>query len=333
MDFDQIIGDLKKKIYHPVYFLSGDEPYYIDKIANYISENVLKESEKAFNQTIVYGKDTDVRQIINLAKRYPMMASHQVVIVKEAQDMKSIDELSFYLEKPLHSTILVIEYKYKKLDGRTKLSKIIADKTVFFNSDKVKDYHLAAWIEKYCKNKGVTIDDKSCNLLAEFLGADLTKISHELEKLNVLMPESKKQITPELIEKNIGISKDYNIFELTDAIGAKDIVKANRIVAVMAKNEKLYPIQMTLPSLFPFFTKLLLIQQLQSKNRDEVSRALGVKPFIADKMLTAARFYPEKKLFYIIRQIREYDMKSKGQTSQFTTDGDLLKELIFKIMH
>ena len=228
--YEEIISDLKNRIFKPVYFLAGEEPYYIDLITEYIQEKVLPESEKAFNQIILYGDDTNIAAIIDTARRFPMMASHQVLIIKEAQSLKKIEDLIIYLEKPLLSTILVFSYKYKVIDKRTRLFKILETHGVFFESARVRDYLIPAWIERYLMVKGIKTDPSASAMLTEYLGTDLHKIVNELDKLIITLPPGKPFITTSLIEKNIGISKDYNNFELQKAIGEKNILKANMIV-------------------------------------------------------------------------------------------------------
>ncbi len=231
--YEEIISDLKKRIFKPVYFLAGEEPYYIDLITDYIEEHVLEEAEKSFNQAVYYGEDTTVTSIIETARRFPMMSTHQVIIVKEAQSLKKIEDLIIYVEKPLLSTILVINYKYKILDKRTKLFKTLDSQGLYFESARLRDYQVPAWIEKYLMTKGIKTDPSASAMLTEFLGTDLHKIVNELDKLIITLPAGKPVITAPLIEKNIGISKDYNNFELQKAVGEKNILKANMIVITL----------------------------------------------------------------------------------------------------
>ncbi len=331
MAFEDIIKDLKNKQYKPIYFLYGDETYFIDIITDYIAENVLSESEKAFNQTILYGKDIQTEDIDSAARRFPMMAEHQVIIVKEAQNIKKIENLVYYAQKPLNSTILVINYKYKKLDKRTKLYKTLGKDSVLFESKKLYDNKIPAWITSYLKNKKYSIDLIATNLLAEFLGNDLSKIANELNKLAISLPEGSK-ITPEIIEKNIGISKDYNNFELQNAIRQKDILKANRIINHFTSNPKDNPIVLTITSLYFFFSKVLAYHFLKDKNPRNVASVLKVNPYFVKDYEATARKYNRQKTLYIITLLREYDMKSKGYENN-AAHGDLLKELIFKILH
>jgi len=331
--YEEIISGLKKRIFKPVYFLAGEESYYIDLLVNYIEENVLSAEEKAFNQIIVYGDDTTIPAIIDTARRFPMMASHQVVIVKEAQSLKKIDDLVIYLEKPLLSTILVFSYKYKTLDKRTKLYKSLETRAVYFESVKLRDYHIPAWIERYLMGKGIKTDPSASAMLTEYLGTDLHKIVNELDKLIITLPAGKPFITTALIEKNIGISKDYNNFELQKAIGEKNILKANMIVHYFADNPKDNPITLSIASLFGFFSKLLTYHYLTDKSKNNVASVLKVNPFFVKEYENSAVKYNVSKTVQIISLLRTYDMKSKGFNDPGTDPGDLLKELVFRILH
>jgi DNA polymerase-3 subunit delta len=332
MTFDQIIDNLKNKIYHPVYFLTGEEPYFIDEISDYIEKNVLDESEKDFNQTVIYGRDTDVPAVIGSAKRYPMMASHQVVIVKEAQYLEDIENLQPYVEKPLDSTLLVINYKYKKLDGRTTFARELKKKAVLFESKRVYDNQVPAWINDYLKQKGYRITPKATAMLTEFLGSDLSKIVNEISKLVLNIP-AKSEINETHVEQNIGISKDFNIFELQNAIGSRNVVKANQIAKYFAASPKENPLIKTVIMLFSYFTKLMIYQQLTDKSKNNVASALGISPMFVKDYETAARNYHPEKLRAIISLLREYDLKAKGVDNVSTEDGELLRELLFKILH
>lgn len=331
--FEDVMSGLKNRNYKPVYFLAGDEPYYIDLIIDYIEEKVLPESERAFNQIIVYGEDTSVPAIIDTARRFPMMASHQVVIVKEAQSLKKIEDLTIYLDKPLLSTILVISYKYKTLDKRTKLYKMLDSQGCYFESARMRDYLVPGWIERYLMAKGIKADPNASAMLTEFLGTDLHKIANELDKLIMTLPAGKPAITTALIEKNIGISKDYNNFELQKAIGEKDIVKANMIVHHFANNPKDNPIMLTISSLFSFFSKLLTYHYLGDKSKTNVANALKVNPYFVRDYEVAATKYNISRTVQVVSLLRSYDLRSKGFGDPGTDQGDLLKEMIFKILH
>lgn len=331
--YEQIINDLKNKIYHPIYFLTGDEPYYIDKITDFISKNILSPEEQSFNQTLLYGKEVDAAAVINTAKRYPMMSNQQVVIVREAQEIKNFEDLIYYIEKPLTSTILVINFKYKSLDKRKKIFKALREHAVIFESKKLYDDKIPAWIASLLKEKGYQIEPKAAILLTEFLGNDLSKIANELEKLVLTLPEGMKIITPDHIEKNIGISKEYNNFELQNALVSRDPLKANRIIRYFAENQKNHHISQTITHLYFFYSKVLLYHGLKDKSRQKVAASLKVHPFFIAEYEKAARVYNIRKTARIISWLREYDLKSKGYGNSGTGAGDLLKELIYKLLH
>ncbi len=334
MKYKQVIADLKNKIYKPIYLLFGDEPYFIDLITKYIQNNVLTEEEKAFNQTILYGKDTDIHSVINAAKRFPMMANHQVVIVKEAQDIKDIDPLVHYATTPLKSTILVINYKYKTLDKRKKLYKVIHENAVAFESRKLYDNEIPGWINNYVKTKNKQIDPNAGMLLNEYLGNNLGKIANELDKLIITLPDKDDKITTAHIERNIGISKDYNNFELHKALTKKNVLKSNRIVNYFAHNPKDNPLTLTLTSLYMFYSKVLAYHFIKNKkDRRSVAATLKVNPYFLGDYETAARQYNPKKVVEIIELLREYDLRSKGYNNVSTSHGELLKELVYKILH
>jgi len=332
MKFEQIISDLKNKVYYPIYVLMGEEPFFIDQISDYIEDNLLEESEKSFNLIISYGKDTDVQTLISYAKRFPMMANHQVIIVKEAQNLDKIDDFQSYLENPLKSTILILCYKYKTLDKRKTFTKSITKHGVLFESNKLYDNQLPDWIANYIKQKGYSISPKAALLLSEYLGADLSRIVNELGKVMLNVP-TKTEITAEHIEQNIGISKDFNVFELQKAIGNKNIFKANQIIAYFAANPKDNPLVVTISNFYQFFSKILVYHSLSDKSRNTVAAALSINPFFVNDYQTAAKNYNSRKLVSIISYLREYDLKSKGIDNVSATEGELLKELLYKIMH
>lgn len=331
--YEEIISDLKKRIFKPVYFLAGEESFYIDLISDYIEENVLPEAERSFNQVILYGEDTSVAAIIDTARRFPMMSSHQVVIVKEAQSLRKIEDFLFYLEKPQPSTILVINYKYKAVDKRTKFYKALSTHAVYFESPRLRDYQVPGWIERYLMAEGIKTDPNASAMLTEYLGTDLHKIVNELNKLLITLPTDKPVITTSLIEKNIGISKDYNNFELQKAVGEKNILKANRIVRHFAGNQKDNPITLSIASLFSFFSKLLTYHYLTDKSKNNVAAALKINPYFVREYELSATKYSLAKTVQVIALLRTYDMKSKGYGDLSSEAGDLLKELVFKIMH
>jgi len=333
MEFETILQNLTKKIYHPVYLLHGEEPYFIDRISDYIEKNVLTEEEKNFNQTIFYGRDSDARIISDTAYRYPMMAERQVVIVKEAQSLKTIDNLLNYVSKPMSSTILVINYKYKTLDKRTKLYKAIKTNGVVLTANKLYESRIPAWIESYLKQHRYTITPQASQILTAYLGTELSKISNELDKLLIAVKDT-TIITPVHIEKNIGLSKDFNMLELQDALGSKNIFRANQIIKYFGSNPQLHPIQVTTSTLFGFYSKLLAIHFLQDKSEKSVMQKLGGHPFYIKKLVAASKNYSTVKLLGIIGILREYDLKSKGLgVSTMADSAELQKEMIYKILH
>lgn len=332
--YEEIARDLKNRIYKPVYYLMGEESYYIDRISEYIAQTVLNENEKEFNQTILYGADTDIATIINAAKRYPMMSKYQVVIVKEAQGVKNIDELSYYLQKPLESTILVLCHKHGVLDRRKKLAAEIEKVGVLFESKKIKDTQLAGFITSYLKRKSIEIEPKASEMMAEFVGTDLSRMAGGLEKLIITLPKGQKRITPEQIEQNIGISKDYNNYELRNALIIKDVFKANQIIKYFEENPKTNPLQMTLSVLFNFFSNLMLAYYAPEKSEQGIAAQLGLKsPWQSKDYLAAMRKYSGVKVMQIIGEIRYCDAKSKGVGNSSLGDGELLRELVYKILH
>ena len=330
---EQILRNLQNKQYAPIYLLMGEEPYYIDMISDFIQYQVLDESQREFDMTVMYGKDTDITTVINAAKRFPMMSPYQVIIVKEAQHIKELDKIQFYLTNVSKSTILVLCYKYGTVDGRKKWVAEIKKNGVLFESKKLRDYEMIPWISKYAKSKNLQIDDKAMAMLNDFLGTDLSRVANELDKLCITMPAGSNKITPELIEKNIGISKDFNVFELQDALLRKDVLKANRIINYFADNKKANPIQMVLAQLFGFFSNLMIFHYLPQKTADAAAAEFKIHPFVARNYVTAAKSFNAWKTMNIITYIRETDARSKGVDNVSANEGDLLKELIFKILH
>lgn len=334
MTLEEILSDLKKKVYYPVYFLHGEEPYFIDVISDFIAGHVLGDGEKEFNQSVLYGKETDTLSLISYARRYPMMANHQVIIVKEAQDLKNTDHLVAYFENPTPSTILVFCYKHKKLDMRTKMAGILkkSKQVVLFESQKMYDNKIPGWITQSVAQTGRKINPKAAALMAEYLGNDLSRIHNELNKLS-LNVEKGVEIGVQHIEQNIGISKDYNIFEFQAALGKKDVIKAHRIIHYFAADPRGNPLVVTLSSMYNYFSKLMIYHSLGDRSRNNVAAALGVAPFFVPEYEAAARMYPQQKLQRIISWIHDYDLKSKGVNNVSAKEGDLLKELVFKILH
>jgi len=332
-DVTKIVSDIKSGNIKPVYFLMGNEPYYIDKISEFIEENILSEEEKGFNQQVLYGRDVTIEQISDNAKRFPMMAERLVIVVKEAQDLsRSIEKLVTYVENPQPSTVLVICYKYKTIDKRKKLYKALQRSGVVYESKKLYENQIGEWIRRVLSGKKYLIESKAAVMLVEFLGDDLSKISNELDKLMVVLPEG-STITANHIEENIGISKDYNNFELRKAVGERNVYKANMIINYFAKNQKANPIIVTISLLNSLFTQLLTYHSLSDKSKNSVARALKVNPFFVSDYITAAKNYPMRKVSQIIAYLREADVKSKGVGANALPSGDILKELLFKIIH
>tara|TARA_Y100001968_G_scaffold333943_1_gene401559 strand:- start:27834 stop:28838 length:1005 start_codon:yes stop_codon:yes gene_type:complete len=334
MVLNNVLTDIKNGQFLPVYFLHGEEPFYMDKISSLIEETILDESQKDFNQTILYGPDTSIEEIVNIAKRYPMMAPYQVVIVKEAQHLsRNIEKLLSYVEHLVPTTVLVLCYKNKTLDKRKALGKYLAKQKWLFDCLSLKDYQLNDWVVNYAKAKGLGVETKAAILLAEFIGNDLSGISSAVSKLEVLVGE-KKIITADLVHKNIGFSKDYNIFELQNALSEKNVFKANKIIYHFSKNKKKYPFAVTISSLYTFFTKLMKFHFYVGKLSDqELAKKVGVHSFFLKQYKVAARNYTKNKLARIFSYLRDYDMKSKGLNNVSASDEELLKEMIFKILH
>ncbi len=329
----QIVDDIKSKNTKPIYFLMGEEAYYIDKISDYIENNILAEEEKGFNQMILYGRDVTIEDIIANAKRFPMMSEKQVVIVKEAQDLsRNIEKLAAYAENPQPSTVLVICYKYKTIDKRKKLAKTVAEMGCLFESKRLYENQVSEWISSNLRDKGYQIEPKAGHMLVEFLGTNLSKIDNELDKLALVL-EPGSVISASHIEENIGISKDFNNFELRKAIGDKELVKANQIIQYFSQNPKSNPLVMTISLLNSFFTQLLLYHGLKDKGKINVAKTLRINPYFVAEYQRAARNYPMRKVAQVIAMLREADLKSKGVGASNLAQGDILKELLFKIMH
>jgi DNA polymerase-3 subunit delta len=328
----KIVNDIKSKNYKPIYFLCGEETYYIDRISDLIESSVLTEDEKSFNQVVLYGRDTTVEEIVSTAKRFPMMADFQVVIVKEAQNLsKTFEKFESYALNPQLTTILVFAYRDKP-DGRKKIFKTIKDKGVWFESKKLYDNQVPDWIVKVLKGQNYGIEPKAAAMLAEFLGTDLAKINNELEKLKIVFPEG-HVFTPKNIEENIGFSKDYNVFELKSALATRNQQKAYTIIHNFAANPKDNPIVVVSGQMFAFFAQLLQYHGLKDKSKFNAAKVLGVNPFFMDEYATASKNYPMRKVSQIIEIIRDMDVKSKGVGSGSMKEDDMLKELVYKIFN
>jgi DNA polymerase-3 subunit delta len=329
----KILNDIKNGNIKPIYFLMGDEPYYIDIVSDYIEKNVLSEEEKGFNQTVLYGRDVSVEDIISTAKRYPMMAERQVVIVKEAQDLsRTIDKFESYAENPMPSTVLVICYKYKTLDKRKKTTKVLAKNGLVYESKKLYENQVGDWIKRILASKKYTIEPKANAMLVEFLGTDLGKINNELEKLQIILPKG-SAITPKDIEENIGFSKDFNVFELRKAIGERNQLKAYTIAENFANNPKENPMVVTTSLVFGFFIQLLKYHGLKDRNPKNVAVVIGVNPYFLKEYDVALKNYPMKKVSLIVASLRDIDIKSKGVGASSMSNSDLLREMLYNIFN
>lgn len=336
MTFEDIVKDIKAKKYKPIYFLCGEEPFFIDQIANAIENTVLSEDEKAFNLNIMYGNDVTMGTVADTARRFPMMSPYQVVIVKEAQNIRDFDNMLPYIEHCQPSTILLFAYKTKKADKRKNVFKKLGSSSncIYFESNKLYDNKIPEWIIGYCKTRNYSISPKAAGILSESLGTDLSKVANEIDKLMLLLPKG-GEIKESLVEEHTGISKDFNSFELLTAIINRNPLKANRIINYFEANPKNNPLVLTIATLFKYFLNLLTYhyQKKSTPNIQEMAKLLGVHPFFMKDYTDGARMYNARKCAEIISLLREYDMKSKGVGNANIPDGELLKELIFKIMH
>lgn len=334
----QIIREVKAGKFQPIYVLHGEEPYFIEEIVNAIKDHAVDEACKDFNETVLYGRDVEIDDVLASARRFPMMAERQLVLVKEAQDLKcwkrkdELDKLRVYAESPVGSTVLVLAYMNKKIDGRVKAVKTMSKNGVLFLSEKVRDYKLPSWIEGYVSDSGLRIDPSASQLLAEYLGNDLRKVCNEMGKLKVVLPEG-TTVTTEVIEKHIGISKEYNVFELQRALGLKDVAKASRIVNHFEANPKNNPLAMVVPVLLSYFNRIMVYHGLKDKSQQGASRAMACSPYAVRDYAAASRVYSPGKLIRIFSYLREADKKSKGQGNATIPEGMLLREAVFKIMH
>ncbi len=329
----KIINDIKAGNIKPIYFLMGEEPYYIDRITEYLENNLLTEDEKGFNQMVLYGRDTTIEDIVSNAKRYPMMAERQVVIVKEAQELsRYIDKLEPYAENPQLSTVLVFAYKYKTLDKRKRVTKVLDKHGLVYDSKKMYENQVGQWINRVLQGRGYTIEPKANAMLVAFLGNDLSRIANELTKLEIIIPKG-TVITPNHIEENIGFSKDFNIFEFRKAIGDKNQVKAYQIAEYFAQNPKDNPMVLVNGQVFSFFSAILLYQGLKDKSPNNVAKVLKVHPFFVNDYIGAAKNFPMRKVSSIVAKLRDIDVKSKGVGAYNMATSDLFKEMLITIFN
>ena len=332
MKADKIIDDLKKQQFKPVYWLEGEEEFFIDEVMEYAEKHILKEEEAGFNLTIFYGRDASWPDVMNACRRYPMFADKQVVLIKEAQGMKDIDRLESYIEKPLSSTILVVSYKNKKVDGRTKLSKLLKEKGVLLTTKKLYDSELPEWTQSIIKSKGYTISSKALILLIDHIGNDLSRLNNEINKV-IINLEKRKSITEDDIEKYVGISKEYNVFELQQAIAHKDLYKAIRIIQYFEANPKAAPLPLLFPALYNYFSKVLMITSIPAHDEKSLAASVGISPFFIKDYLNTARKYSTKGLEQVLLLLHAYNLKSIGVHDAGTDDMLLLKEMVVKMVH
>ena len=335
ISYESICKEIAERKFSPIYVLMGEEPFFIDQITDLLIENVLAEEERDFNQSIFYGADADAVSVINAARRFPMMSEYQLIVVKEAQLMRDIELLNAYAKHPLSSTVLVINYKYKTLDRRKSLAAAVEKNGILFESKKIPDYKMPGYITGLLQQRSLAIDAKAAQMLSDFLGNDLNRLSKELDKLAIVMAQmGSKRVTPELVERNIGISKEYNNFELIKALATKDVLKANRIAQYFEKNPKTNPLQMTLTVLFNYFSSLLIAYYSKDRSEAGLMAALGLRSaFQLKDYQMGMRHYSAMKVFLSIGEIRKADAASKGVDNASASDADLLKELLYKIMH
>ncbi|WP_066758256.1 DNA polymerase III subunit delta [Crocinitomix algicola] len=334
MNYPDLIKQFKKKDYKPVYFLQGEEPFYIDRIVELATTTILDESERDFNQTVVYAKDTPAIDVVDAASRLPMMSERQVVVVKEAQEYKANawEVFESYIQSPANSTVLIFAHKYKKLDKRSRFYKLLKKNAIVFESEQVKEYNLAEWIKKYIREKNYEITDKGTALLVEFIGNDLSRIAKELEKLFILVPDG-GQINEKHIEENIGISKDYNVFELVNAILEKNVLKANKIINYFARNPKAAHLIFVLSNLHTLYQRLFKAHFAGTEDPRQLASLLGMHPYPAKELLLNKRKHPAKQISRNFSLLREYDLRLKGVGDKGTDQGELLKELVYKLLH
>jgi len=330
MSIDKIITEWKKGVFKPIYWLEGEEEYFIDKAVNYAENSILKEGEASFNLTVFYGKDTSWPEVVNACRRYPMFAERQVVIIKEAQQMRDIEKLEPYIDNPLSSTIFIVSYKDKKVDGRTKFAKLLKEKGVLITTKKMYDNQVPEWTQELLESKGLSISPKGLALFVDHIGNDLTRIENEINKISINLGK-RKTITEEDIEEFVGVSKDFNVFELQSAIAHRDFAKAMRIIQYFEANPKAAPIQLVLPSLYSFFSKVFMVFGAGSTDEKGVAAAIGVNPFFVKDYMQAAKIYNFQGVERILLLLHQYNLKSIGINSPGTEDASLLKEMLYKM--
>jgi DNA polymerase III subunit delta len=330
MAIEKILTEWKKQVFKPVYWLEGDEEYFIDKAVNYAEHHILNESDAAFNLSVFYGRDTSWADVINACRRYPMFAERQVVLLKEAQHMKDIEKLEGYIENPLSSTVFIVSYKDKKVDGRSKLAKSLKQKAVIITTKKIYDNQLPEWTQELLRSKDLQISPKGLALLVDHIGNDLTRIENEIDKISINLGK-RKTISEEDIEEFVGVSKDFNVFELQFALARKDVAKSIRIVQYFESNPKAAPIQLVLPSLYGFFSKVFMVFGAAGQDEKSVAATIGVNPFFVKDYLQAAKMYDYKGIEKILLLLHQYNLKSIGINNVSAEDGSLLKEMICKM--
>lgn len=333
MSVEKILQDWKKGIFKPVYWLEGEESYFIDILVNYAEKHILSESEASFNLSVFYGKDADWAAVINACRRYPMFAERQVVLLKEAQQMRDLEKLEGYLENPLSSTVFIVSHKEKKVDGRGKLAKALKKSTAeVFTTKKLYENQLPEWANTMIINRGLNIQPKALHILVDHVGNDLSRIENEIEKLTLNLA-GKKTISEDDIEKFIGVSKEFNVFELQAAIGQKNLAKSIRIIQYFESNPKAAPIQLVLPSIYNFFSKLYILKGTVGANSQNAASILGVQPFFVKEYLSAASKYDFKSVEKVLLLLHQYNLRSIGVNNGGATDSGLLKEMVVKIMN
>jgi DNA polymerase-3 subunit delta len=331
MSAEKIIADWKKGNFKPIYWLEGDEPFFIDQVVHYAEHKILPEAEASFNLSIFYGKDADWSSVVNACMRYPMFAEKQVVILKEAQQMRDIEKLESYIDNPLSSTIFVVSFKEKKVDGRSKLAKTLKSKGEMLSTKKMYDSQLPEWVNQMVASHQLTITPKALHLLVDHIGNDLSRLQNEVEKLAVNLA-GRKNITEDDIEKYIGVSKDFNVFELQDALGKRDLAKTIRIIHYFEANPKAAPIQMILPALYNYFSKVFMLYSLPNITEQSAAAALGVNPFFVKEYIATARRYDYEGIEKVLLLLHQYNLRSIGVHDAGTSDAGLLKELAVKMI-